>query len=277
MITSRHVVVIPIYRTELSIREQYSIRTTASILAKHDIFIVGPHKLAGHFEQLASQFCKKLQYKTFDDSFFASIDGYNKLLVSELFYQAFEAYQYMLIAQTDALVFKDELDVWAGKGFSYIGAPWFEGFTTPTLPLKLTTVGNGGYSLRNISHFLKVLRRPTIFKNVLMESWPGSFISNTYRFLKDYHSFIYKNTQINLSVNEDVFWGLFVAPRCSFFRVPKALEAVAFAFEAHPEVLYELNHQHLPFGCHAWERYAPEFWLDILNRHGYDVSRIKAK
>jgi hypothetical protein len=276
MITSRHVVVIPLYRTGLSNREQYSLRTTASILARHDIFIVGPHKLAGSFEQMSSQFGKKLQYKTFDDSFFASIDGYNKLLVSEVFYQAFEAYQYMLITQTDALVFRDELDMWADKGFSYIGAPWFEGFTTPTLPLKLTTVGNGGYSLRKIAHFLKVLRRPTIFKNILMESWPGSFVSNTYRFLKDYHSFIYKNTQINLNVNEDVFWGLFVAPRYSFFRVPKALEAVAFAFEAHPEVLYALNHQQLPFGCHAWERYAADFWLDILTQHGYDVQSIKA-
>lgn len=277
MISSRHVVVIPLYRAELSSREQYSIRSTTSILAKHDIFIVGPHKLARYFEQLASQFGNNLQYKTFEDSFFASIDGYNKLLVSELFYQAFEAYQYMLIAQTDALVFKDEFNLWAGRGFSYIGAPWFEGFTTPTLPLRLTTVGNGGYSLRNISHFLKVLRRPRIFKNVMMESWPGSYISNTYRFLKDYHSLIYKNIQINLNVNEDVFWGLFVAPRCSFFRVPQALEAVAFAFEAHPEVLYELNQKQLPFGCHAWERYAPEFWFDILSEHGHDISSIKAQ
>jgi hypothetical protein len=223
---------------DMSAREAYSLRTTVQTLANYDIYLVGPEKLTESFAKLVQQFNGKLRFKTFNNQYFASIDGYNRLMLSTRFYAAFSSYHYMLLVQTDALVFKDELELWADKGYSYIGAPWFEGFTQPSLPLKLTTVGNGGYSLRHIAHFLKVLSRPRIFRNTLMETWPGSWLSNTYRFLKDYFSVLYRNVQINLNVNEDVFWGLFVAPRCPFFKVPHPLDAVAFAFEAHPEVLY---------------------------------------
>jgi hypothetical protein len=169
--------------------------------------------------------------------------------------------------QTDALVLSDELEFWCKKQYSYIGAPWFEGYTTPTLPLALTSVGNGGFSLRRVPDFLKVLSRPRIFKNTLMQSWPGNWRSTIYRYLKDYRSFVYKNTQINLNVNEDLFWGLFVAPICPFFRVPTPHEAVSFDFEAYPRHSYELNGLRLPFGCHAWGRYDPEFWQSTLAKH----------
>jgi hypothetical protein len=102
-----------------------------------------------------------------------------------------------------------------------------------------------------------------------MESWPGSWLSNTYRYLKDYHSFVYKNFQINIDVNEDLFWSLFVAPSCDFFTIPDASEAIAFAFEAHPEYLFDLNQQQLPFGCHAWRRYNPEFWERMIEKNGH--------
>ena len=89
-------------------------------------------------------------------------------MLSSVFYQEFEQYQYVLIAQTDSLVFSDDLNIWAEKGYSYIGAPWFEGYTQPTQPLRLTAVGNGGFSLRNVQDFLRVLNRPRIFKNTLI-------------------------------------------------------------------------------------------------------------
>ena len=110
-----------------------------------------------------------------------------------------------------------------------------------------------------------------------MASWPGSWISNTYRYLKDYHSFVYKNFQINIDVNEDLFWSLFVGPRCAFFTVPKAAEAIAFAFEAHPEYLFELNQQQLPFGCHAWQRYNPEFWERMFEKNGLIQDLMKSQ
>ena len=265
--TPQHAVVIPVYQTTLTDQELFSIKTAVSVLAKHAIYFVGPVRLTNFLQQLSQQFERPLLYKTYPDHYFASIDGYNQLMLSSVFYQAFEQYQYILIAQTDSLVFSDDLNTWAKKGYSYIGAPWFEGYTQPNQPLRLIAVGNGGFSLRNVQDFLRVLNRPRIFKNTLMQTWPGNWRSTIYRYLKDYHSFVYKKTQINLNVNEDLFWGLFVAPICPFFKVPTPQEAVSFAFEAHPRYSYEQNGQRLPFGCHAWARYDPEFWQSTLAKH----------
>jgi hypothetical protein len=176
------------------------------------------------------------------------VKGYNNLLLSRCFYQAFDEYEYMLIVQTDALVLSNALEEWCAKQYSYVGAPWFDGYTTPTRPLRLSNVGNGGFSLRRIPDFLKVLSRPRVFKNVLMENWPGSLLSTVYRYIKDYHSLVYGDVHLNVEVNEDLFWGLFVPRQCSFFHVPTPLEAMSFAFEAHPDHLYELNQKRLPFG-----------------------------
>jgi hypothetical protein len=277
MSLKKNAVVIPIYQTSLSPEELFSINNAAIVLAKHDLYFVGPARLSGFLAEFSSRFNRPLRYKTFPDQYFAGIDGYNDLMLSSMFYRAFTDYQYILIAQTDSLVFRDELDDWAAKGYSYIGAPWFGGYTKPIKPLCLDCVGNGGFSLRNISDFLRVLNRPRIFKNKLMESWPGSLISNTYRYLKDYHSFVYKNLHFNIDVNEDLFWGLFVAPRCRFFTVPAAVDAVSFAFEAHPEYLFDLNKQQLPFGCHAWERYNPEFWRIQFEKINILQNRIKTQ
>ena len=272
----KNAIVIPIYQTSLSPEEIFSISQAARVLAKHDLYFVGPERLGVFLAGLSAQFGRVIGYKTFPDHYFAGIDGYNRLMLSSMFYRAFIDYEYILIAQTDSLVFRDELNAWAAKGFSYIGAPWFVGYTNPTKPLQLDCVGNGGFSLRSIPDFLRVLERPRIFKNTLMESWPGSWISNTYRYLKDYHSFVYKNFQINIDVNEDLFWSLFVAPRCEFFTIPTASEAIAFAFEAHPECLFELNQHQLPFGCHAWKRYNPEFWEAMIEKNGYKQYSIKS-
>lgn len=273
---TNNAVVIPIYQTSLSPEETFSITQAAFVLAKHDLYIVGPKSLEAFLAGLATQFGRLIRYKTFADHYFAGIDGYNRLMLSSMFYRAFIDYQYILIAQTDSLVFRDELDAWAAKGFSYMGAPWFEGYTQPTKPLRLDCVGNGGFSLRSISDFLRVLECPRIFKNTLMESWPGNWLSSTYRYLKDYHCFVYKNFQANVKVNEDLFWSLFAPPRCSFFTVPSASEAIAFAFEAHPEYLFELNQHQLPFGCHAWRRYNPEFWERIFEKNRNIQNSIKS-
>lgn len=275
MSQKKNAVVIPIYQTSLSAEELFSISNAATVLVKHDIYFVGPEHLSGFIDELSAKYNRQIRYKTFPDRYFAGIAGYNDLMLSSIFYRAFTNYQYILIAQTDSLVFKDALDEWAAKGYSYIGAPWFEGYTQPIKPLRLDCVGNGGFSLRSIPDFLRVLDRPRVFKNILMESWPGSWISNTYRYIKDYRSFVYKNLHLNIDLNEDLFWSLFVAPRCGFFTIPTALEAVSFAFEAHPEYLFELNQQKLPFGCHAWERYNPDFWRMLFEKNNISQNWIK--
>jgi hypothetical protein len=258
------VVVVPVYRPLTDPAERLSLEQTLETLVNYPVYIVGPTSLQQYFDQLCAEFSGRLQYLTFENRYFASVAGYNDLMLSCHFYQAFSAYEYLLIAQTDALVLSDALESWCNKQYSYIGAPWFEGFTTPTLPLTLNSVGNGGFSLRRVPDFLKVLLRPRIFKNVLMQHWPGNATSTIYRYIKDYHSLVYRDRHFNIDVNEDVFWGRFVPAQCSFFHVPPPAEAIAFAFEAHPDFLYALNQQALPFGCHAWQRYQPEFWIKVM-------------
>lgn len=269
---SKNVVVIPIYKSSLTTAEVFSIQRAVSVLEKHDVCFVGPKHLYSSLQHLAAGYSKTIQVITFADRYFRDIAGYNSLMMSLTFYQKFAHYQYLLIAQTDSLVFSDELDSWSNRGYSYTGAPWFEGFTTPTLPLRLTAVGNGGFSLRRVQDFIRVLEQPRIFRNVLMESWPGGVISTLYRFVKDYFSFVYRNVRINVGVNEDLFWGLFVPRQCTFFRVPEPMEALSFAFEAHPEEAYVLNQGQLPFGCHAWQRYSPVFWERLLAQHNIRES-----
>ena len=266
-------VVVPVYRLLTDPVERLSLEQTLEILADYPVYLVGPTSLEAYFEQLSADLNARLKSITFTDQYFSSIEGYNHLLLSKKFYQAFDAFEYLLIAQTDALVLSDELEFWCKKQYSYIGAPWFEGYTTPTLPLALKSVGNGGFSLRRVPDFLKVLSRPRIFKNTLMQSWPGNWRSTIYRYLRDYHSFVYGDTHLNIDVNEDLFWGLFVPARCSFFKVPRAQDAIAFAFEAYPEHLYQLNHQRLPFGCHAWQRYQPEFWRQVASDKGLPLAQ----
>jgi hypothetical protein len=265
-------VVVPVYRLLTDPAEKLSLEQTLETLADYPVYLVGPTSLQAYFDELRTSLNKRLQSITFEEQYFSSIDGYNDLLLSQKFYKAFDSFEYLLIVQTDALVFSNALEFWCAKQYSYIGAPWFEGYTTPTFPLTLTSVGNGGFSLRRVPDFLRVLSRPRVFKNVLMQSWPGSVVSNVYRFLKDYQSFVYRDTHVNIDVNEDLFWGLFVPARCSFFRVPPATEAVAFAFEAHPDFLYQLNQQTLPFGCHAWQRYQPEFWIKVTQEKDMSLA-----
>ena len=257
-------VVVPIYRPLTDPAEMLSLEQTLETLAEYPVYLVGPSSMQTYFDELHVSLSGRLQNVIFAEQYFESIQGYNDLLLSKKFYLAFDSFEYLLIVQTDALVLSNALEFWCSKQYSYIGAPWFDGYTTPTFPLTLNSVGNGGFSLRRVPDFLKVLSRPRIFKNVFMQSWPGSIVSNVYRYLKDYHSLVYGDTHLNIDVNEDLFWGLFVPAQCSFFRVPHATEALAFAFEAHPDFLYQLNQQTLPFGCHAWQRYQPEFWIKAM-------------
>jgi hypothetical protein len=51
-----------------------------------------------------------------------------------------------------------------------VGAPWFEGMENPTKPLTFMGIGNGGFLLRKVEDFLKVLYFPRNIKNRLLIS-----------------------------------------------------------------------------------------------------------
>ena len=56
---------------------------------------------------------------------------------------------------------RDALDEWCAAGYDFIGAPWLICADTPHITAE--KVGNGGFSLRRVSSFLRVLRSRRYF------------------------------------------------------------------------------------------------------------------
>lgn len=261
----RAAVAIPVYKTDLSAQERLSIDRTVELLGHHAVFLVGPVALKPWMDTLARRYGGRLACLPFDDHFFAGIAGYNALMRDRGFYTAFAAYSHLLIAQTDALVLSDRLEAWCRSDYSYIGAPWLVGGSEPELPLRFAGVGNGGFSLRRIDHFLRVLGTPRRIPNTLKSrSGSPAPVSRLVRRIKHEWILAWNVGSLFPTSNEDAFWGVLVPAVCPFFRVPSAEQAIDFAFEVAPRWLYELNGQRLPFGCHAWERCDRGFWAEQL-------------
>ncbi len=247
-------VIIPIYKAELSELEMRSLKQVYKILKPYPLVVIKPEKL--NVSQLISKF-PLLTFHSFDNSFFESIAGYNKLMLSETFYSAFLNTRYILIYQLDAYVFRDELTDWCSKGYDYMGAPWLRKpvYNLPVIStlmslaasyykktgkknkqLLYNKIGNGGFSLRKTeSHYLVTKRH-----NKLIEY-----------FLSQNRNHLY---------NEDVFWA--TVPE---FTYPGVLEALHFSFDKYPAYCYKLTNHQLPFGCHSWyKRKMKRFWRPII-------------
>lgn len=114
------IVIIPVYKA-LDDIDKASIRQAVKMTHGTDITFIMPNsfKLDDSFNEF-----KDIGIERFDNSYFANILGYNKLMLDVTFYKRFISYKYMLIHQTDVFLFKDELQYWCSRGYDYIGAPW---------------------------------------------------------------------------------------------------------------------------------------------------------
>lgn len=237
-------VVIPVYQANLSDAEQMSLRQCMNVLGNYPVIIVKP---AGLDLTAFQQQYPSLTFLSFDDSFFTGVDSYNRLMVSVDFYKTFSAYEYILIYQLDAFVFRDELKAWCAKGYDYIGAPSLHHPEYDIIPAAsaqdfataLSThrvVLNGGLSLRRIPAFLRYLK----IYNLFYPAWKG---------------------------NEDMLFcqeATRLKPMKLFLKLPEWREALLFSFEKSPAASYELTNRQLPFACHAWERYDAAFWAPFI-------------
>ena len=267
-------VIIPIYKVSLSTDEYISLRQSISVLSKYSIVLVCPKSL--NISNYISEY-NNFQVERFDDSFFESIDGYNKLMMSRQFYKRFLDNKYILIYQLDAYVFRDELEYWCSLDYDYIGAPWFEGYDFSDEKKNIMGVGNGGFSLRKVqSHYTALKYRwiHLIFKN-FYESISQTAKSNQFNLFSKTSFFLKaflcrfskkKNDRLKtITINEDGYWS-FIVPKINFnFKIAPIADALKFSFEAKPEVLYKMNHDQLPFGCHAWAKYNRTFWNQFIN------------
>ncbi len=253
------IVVFPVYKS-LTKTECAYFRQAVSMTRGYKHVFVAPKSLVvdESYEEL-----RDLEVIRFNDAYFVDIVGYNYLMLSSDFYDAFSAYEYILIHQADVYLFRPDLADWCSRGYDYIGAPWlkpnrvkkglfYNNFLYKLLPNSFpktkkrklyecyNVVGNGGLSLRKTSTFRNILGLPKA--QVVLDVYKDLLRTDT----------LY---------NEDIFWSVEAPHLLKAFSKPKWQEALFFAMETYPRYsLDSITRGELPFGCHAPLVYEPDFW-----------------
>jgi len=251
-------VVIPVYKEDLSGIENEALINNINVLSDYERIFVCPEGLDVSYYLSISE---GLKVERFPDYYFKSIENYNQLLVSSDFYSRFLDASYILICQTDAFVFSDDLRYWSNKGYDYIGAPWIgskDGLVKKIIKkvkfalgikkkedVRLFKVGNGGFSLRKVQSFYNISKK---YKDLIT-----SF--RTERFDINYHI-------------EDVFWS-FKAPELERdFKIPDYTEALSFAMDRRPALALKMNNGQMPFACHGINKpNVAKFWNPIIESY----------
>ena len=250
-------VVVPLYKTDLNSTELFSLKQSVAILNNHKFVIVCPRdldisNLEIHFRNV------DLEIKRFDNEYFKSIDGYNRLMLSEAFYSAFSDSEYILICQTDVFVFRDELNDWCNRNYDYIGAPWIGSqrnfWNKMMLVLRnlfnkkkksshhFFKVGNGGFSLRKVEMMQKIV-----------QSFPKEI------------EYFQENRDEKHFHQEDIFISIYAKTQFPEMQIPDYQEALQFCMDRKPHIAFKLNHHQLPFACHGFNKpKVRKFWQPIL-------------
>ncbi|RZI81728.1 MAG: hypothetical protein EOP38_18285 [Rubrivivax sp.] len=239
------VVLIPVYQPELSPADRFSLQHSVACLKPgRTVCFIGPEGL--DMSAYAADF-PGIPLIAFDKVCFESIKGYNRLLMSPVFYERFAAFEFMLILQTDAILLRDELDDWIAKPYDYVGAPWPDGveivvnldrFTGEHAKKVKVHVGNGGLSLRRNQACI-----------ALLSEFPQAL---------DFF--------IRTGSSEDLFFSI-MGSLSSSFVIPNEIVASTFSLELKPEHYHHINQQKPPMGGHAWLKYNQPFWLSLLGSH----------
>ena len=231
---------VPVYREQLLDTERLSLEQLAAKLGERDIHLVAPDGLdvAPYLALLGRR-----PVHSFSPAFFASRDTYNELLVHEPLWRLFEAYEFVLVHQTDAFVIEDQLDDWVERGWDFIGSPFWADWGA-SKHLGMIGVGNGGFSLRRVEPALRALSRARRPAARLLQHVPRTRLRALWR---TRHG----------SLTEDRYWTEFGVLE----NVAPVDEAVRFAFDMGLEYLADVYATVTPFGCHyPWN-------LDYVLRH----------
>jgi len=276
-------IVIPIWKEEITELEKISFKQCCTVLRKYTFFLI-TYKELNLEKYIALLNNKFVSFRVlfFDKDSFRSKAAYNRLILSIKFYSRFIRYKYILLYQLDCFVFRDELELWVEKGYSYIGAPWLKGYNKSKYGDPVIGVGNGGLSLRNIGAHLRVLLSFSYIKKPkILISNRGSFLP--YKLFIRLFAWIKSLTVQNntffmfndFTKNEDIFWSKIAPNNFSWFKIPDWKVAALFSIEVQPEYLFELNGQRIPFGCHAWWAYDLDFWKPYIEKYGYSLAFVK--
>ena len=169
------VVVVPVYRPELTVWERASLRQTVRVLQEnYPVELLVPCGM--DCSAIRREF-PGLPVREVSDEWLGrknGIAGYNRMMLSAGFYELFRDYEYLLICHTDAWIFRDELADWCCRGYDCVAAPWVRRkvYDLPILKQYLRwrlrraqragrmirqslygKIGNGGLSLRRVESF----------------------------------------------------------------------------------------------------------------------------
>lgn len=264
------VVVTLSHKTTYTPDEEQSFRHVRHYLARYDKYVLVPESHQGVYPGLIP--------KRFPDRYFGSARAHGSLLLSEAFYRAFLDYEYILIYHLDALVFSDRLLEWCLAGYDYIGAPWLLSPDTPQITEQ--KVGNGGFSLRRVRSFLRVLGSRTYF--VDPDEYWRRYAARTgplMRWLNSPRKYLKRLVPLNDvhwhvrwalrgDVHEDRFWAEYATHYDPAFRIAPVEVAMRFAFEAEPRACFARIGNQMPFGAHRWTKFDRAFYEPSLLQHG---------
>lgn len=235
-------VIIPMYRPVLHWYERIALKQAKRLFGDYPIFYLIPEGLNVKAFMSDNTTCA-----SFPAQFFKGVDGYNELMLSNIFYQRFAEYDYILIYQLDAFAFSNQLERFCRMGYDYIGAPWsFCGHKIIEGRSEIMRVGNGGFSLRNPQACLALLKKYA----QQLQTW---------------------------EFNEDNFFAFFGKKKENDFRLAPIAVARQFSCEINAARCYRKNGNTLPFGCHGWHIYSADFYLDAFSKVGYDLRPYRGQ
>ncbi len=253
------------YRAEPDAGELASLRQCCATLGRHPLFLVCPASLpAGHYLEEAARAGARLEPVRFPDHWFQSVRTYNRLMLDSEFYERFSMVEYLLVYQLDAWVFSDALEEWCARGYSYVGAPFFND-RHELFPF----VGNGGFSLRKIPDFIALLRG-TLPMREYDRDFPEVRLPARTR-LRGALKRLLHRAEMRLCRASSKWYCRLMWEHEDFIyakafsllgrqHAPVPREAARFAFERCPELLFAWTGGKLPFGCHAHGKYGQSFW-----------------
>jgi len=266
------VIVVPVYKPadELCETDRLGLISAFHHFAEYPVVFAGPKRVGEKaYLDMASAYAVDAKFIAFDDAYFLGKDAYSRLLVSSHFYDCFRDYKFMLICQTDVFVFHNSLKEWMARGFTYIGAPWV--VRNELGEVMLTGAGNGGFSLRKISDFIRLTNKINHLQK-LFSFWQSNKMTRKIpfgMFLRICAAPLWLDCKINkytfyLAGNrlqhEDKYWCEWVAKVFTEFKNAPSWLSSRFAIEEEPSHFMQELAGDMPMGCHAWAIIDPVFW-----------------
>lgn len=238
--SSRCLVFVPYYKQELTALERFCLEKSIDTLRESfDIVLACPIGI----KPPSYSGCTTI---AFSANHFADVSSYCRWLLEPEIYQFSLLYDYMLILQLDAIVFKNDLNKWCSMGFDFVGAPWsgrvsfsYRFKSRPNLNAEVTRldVGNGGLCLINPRSFLGLQR---LYPDVFLEWY----------------------TLTGPNAGQEALY-CFLGERTPFFKMPTKEQASLFSLELDARNWININNE-LPLGFHAMFKYDADLWRELF-------------